>query len=165
MTESHRIYLDIQLRPHRSLSPRAFRNLMLTVAVVLFLISFGFFLVGAWPILGFAGLDFILLYVAFRVNMNEAKRLEHIMLSDKGLEIRRISPKGDVQTTHIEPNWLQVAAIRRRGKTDAVRLRSHGRDIFIGGFLGRKGCKKLASDLERAVSEYRAGWPTAQRAL
>lgn len=157
MAPETEIYLDVQLRPHRSLSPRGFRNLILFVAIVLFVISFAFFLVGAWPILGFAGLDFILLYYAFRVNSNEAKRLEHIRLTSKGLEIRRVSPKGEEEITSLEPNWLQVAAIKRRGKSSAVRLRSHGKDIFIGSFLGPKGCKKLAADIQKAVEEYRVG--------
>ncbi|MTI11153.1 DUF2244 domain-containing protein [Curvivirga aplysinae] len=157
MTKDVEVYLDVKLRPHRSLSPRGFRNLLLFIAIILFFISFAFFLIGAWPILGFAGLDFILLYYAFKVNMNEARRLEHIRLTSQGLEIRRVSPKGEEKVTSIEPNWLQVAAIKRRGKSSAVRLRSHGKDIFVGSFLGPKACKKLADDIQQAVDEYRVG--------
>lgn len=158
MPKQAEVYLDVKIRPYRSLSPKGFRNLILFVAAVLSVISFAFFLIGAWPILGFAGLDFILLYYAFKINLNEAKRVEHLrMTSKKGLEIRRITPKGEEQYTAIEPNWLQVQAIRRKGKSDAVRLRSHGKDIFIGTFLSRQACKRLAADIQDAVERYRVG--------
>ena len=157
MTEAKEIYLDVQLRPHRSLSPRGLRNLILFIAAILFVISVAFLMIGAWPIVGFAGLDFILLYYAFKVNMKEARRLEHIMITSNGLELRRVEPSGEETITSIEPNWLQVAAIKRRGKNSAVRLRSHGKDIFVGSFLGPKGCKKLAADIQQAVEAYRVG--------
>ncbi|HKK29208.1 MAG TPA: DUF2244 domain-containing protein, partial [Alphaproteobacteria bacterium] len=49
--------LDAVLSPHRSLAPRGFLILMGAVAAVSFATGLLFASMGAWPILGFFGLD------------------------------------------------------------------------------------------------------------
>lgn len=155
MQQEQIVYLDIKIHPHRSLSIQGMKNLLIVIGFILFLISFAFFLIGAWPIVGFAGLDFILLYYAFKSNINAAKRFEHILISTDGLTIRKVSEKGLEEIIKIEPNWLQINLIKRKGQTDALRLRTHGQDVFIGSFLNRTACKDLASRIKSAIEEYK----------
>ena len=54
------------LWPHRSLSRAGFRVFMIVVALVSTFASLPFFIMGAWPVVGFFGLDVLLLYLAFR---------------------------------------------------------------------------------------------------
>ena len=63
------------LRPHRSLSPRGFRRLMVAVGCVSTFASLPFFLSGAWPIIGFFGLDVLGLWLAFRWSYRTARAL------------------------------------------------------------------------------------------
>ena len=48
---------DERLQPHRSLGPRGFRILMLGCCVLSTLYSLPFYLMGAWPVVGFNGAD------------------------------------------------------------------------------------------------------------
>ncbi len=45
------------LHPHRSLSPYGFRLLLIGVGLCSTILSVHFFLLGAWPVIGFFGLD------------------------------------------------------------------------------------------------------------
>lgn len=56
------------LTPHRSLSPRGFLILMSVLATVSFATGLLFASIGAWPVLGFFGLDVGIIYLAFRLN-------------------------------------------------------------------------------------------------
>ena len=48
---------DATLRPHRSLGPKQFRILMAVTFCASAALSLPFYLMGAWPIIGFLGLD------------------------------------------------------------------------------------------------------------
>ena len=61
-------FLDITVLPYRSLSKKGFKYLMLCVAAVFFTIGVFFWIIGAWPVFGFLGLDVLLLYYAFKMN-------------------------------------------------------------------------------------------------
>src|SRR5690606_40066821 len=58
------VLFEALLTPHRSLSPRGFVILMSAIASVAFLAGLTFFLLGAWPVIGFMGLEVLLVWVA-----------------------------------------------------------------------------------------------------
>ncbi len=58
------------LTPHRSLGPKGFLILMTALSVVSFIAGMAFYLSGAWPVLGFFGLDVVLVYVAFKAELS-----------------------------------------------------------------------------------------------
>ena len=60
------------LTPHRSLGSVGFVVLMSIIAVVSFAGGAVFYVVGAWPVGFFFGLDAVLIYWAFRVNYRAA---------------------------------------------------------------------------------------------
>ena len=70
--------LELVLTPHRSLPRRGFAVLM--AALVLFNLVAGlvFLVVGAWPVIGFLGLDVLLVWLAFRMNYARARQSERI---------------------------------------------------------------------------------------
>ena len=51
-----------RVTPHRSLNRTGFTVLMAFVGVVSFVAGIAFYLMGAWPVLGFFGLDVLLIY-------------------------------------------------------------------------------------------------------
>ena len=53
-----------ELRPYRSLGPRGFLVLMTFISLVAFVAGIIFMRAGAWPVLGFFGLDVVLIYIA-----------------------------------------------------------------------------------------------------
>ena len=75
------------LTPHRSLSRNGFFILMGLVGAVNLVVAVMFVILGAWPIAGFAGLDVLLVWWAFRVNFADARKLE--VRGDGNVRIRR----------------------------------------------------------------------------
>ena len=149
------VYFDAELRPHRSLSPTGFTIVMVAAAALGFAIGTAFMIAGAWPVMGFCGLELLLLYVAFRLNCRSGRRYEHIRLTDGGLEIHRYGPKGDVRSSEIEPNWLRVDIGVAPPHKGQLVLSSHGRAVTIGGFLGPDEKIELATALRAAIERYR----------
>ena len=149
------VYFDAELRPHRSLSPTGFAIVMVAAAALGFAIGTAFMIAGAWPVMGFCGLELLLLYVAFRLNYRSGRRYEHIRLTDGGLEIHRYGPKGDVRSSEIEPNWLRVDIGVAPPHKGQLVLSSHGRAVTIGGFLGPDEKIELATALRAAIERYR----------
>ncbi len=96
------------LTPHRSLNRTGFLVLMGFVSVVSFAAGFAFWLMGAWPVFGFFGLDVLLIYWAFRVNFRRAKATEEILVTPSELRVRRVSHRGHVAEWVLNPLWVQL---------------------------------------------------------
>ena len=64
------------ITPHRSLGSTGFLMLMLLVGGISFVAGLVFVIAGAWPVMGFFGLDVLLIYWAFRVNYRRARAYE-----------------------------------------------------------------------------------------
>src|SRR3982074_1881857 len=67
------------LMPHRSLNRAGFLVLMGFLSAVSFAAGLAFLLMGAWPVLGFFGLDVLAIYWAFRINFRDARATEVIL--------------------------------------------------------------------------------------
>jgi uncharacterized membrane protein len=152
------VYFDATLSPHRSLSPRGFLILMSAIGGTGFLIGFGFFMVGAWPVAGFCGLEILLVYLAFRLNYRESRRREHLRLARPGgLEIERIAPNGETRAARLEPTWLRVEIDNPPEPDSQLRLIAHGRAVIVGSFLSAGERAELAEALRAAITRYRGG--------
>ena len=73
----------ITLWPHRSLSQRGFLIVMTAIATLCFIVGTGFFLLGAWPVIGFLGLEFVAVYLAFHYNYRAARAHEQLLIHEK----------------------------------------------------------------------------------
>ena len=60
-------YLDIKIYPNQSLTPKGLLLLMFLITIPASFIGITFFILGAWPVLGFMGLEVLLIYIAFKV--------------------------------------------------------------------------------------------------
>src|ERR1700712_1107215 len=96
-----------ELMPHRSLSRTGFLVLMGFVGFVSFAAGLAFWLMGAWPVFGFFGLDVLAVYWAFRINFRHAKAIEEIRVTPTELHLRRVSHRGDVVEFLLNPLWGQ----------------------------------------------------------
>lgn len=159
MNESRRtdaVLFDAVLRPHRSLAPRGFVILMAALCAVGFAAGLAFFLIGAWPVVGFLGLDVALVYVAFRVNYRRAKMYESLRLTRQDLVVERVGHHGETTTWTFLPYWLQVETDEPPRHDGQLTLRSHGRSLAIGRFLSAAERRDLARALRRALDAARA---------
>lgn len=146
------------LRPHRSLSPRGFAILMLAIGACTTAIGFSFWLLGAWPIVGFCGLDLLLIQIAFHMNFRAARAAEEISLTHDRLSVRRVSASGIATESAFNPYWARLEVDRHPefGVT-GVRIASHGQRMNLAQFLGPREREAFADDLNAALAKVRAG--------
>ena len=149
------VLFDAVLTPHRSLSRRGFRLLMAGAGVVSLAVSAGFFLIGAWPVVGFFGVDLLLLYAAFRANFRAARLYETVTLTRQALTVARVSPRGDAQRWRFQPAWLRVFMADPPEHDSPLTLRGQGRDLYIGSFLTAAERLELAHALQSALNRAR----------
>ncbi|MDP6706646.1 MAG: DUF2244 domain-containing protein [Alphaproteobacteria bacterium] len=154
-TATDAFHFDVVLHPHRSLSPTGFYALMAFVSVVCFGAGLAFMAIGAWPVLGFLGLDVLAIYVAFRLSYRSGRLFERLHLSDRALSVSRVHPNGRTENWQLPPNWLRVQLDGGGHGPGAVRLRSHGREIAVGRFLSPEERRSLAEALEEALRRWR----------
>ena len=83
-----------RLHPHRSLSQRNFRLLMMIFAGSAFFTSVPFVILGAWPVAGFMGLDVLIFWLAFRANFRAARAYEDVVVTPLELAIDKVPVKG-----------------------------------------------------------------------
>jgi len=148
---------SVVLTPYRSLGPRGFLALMAVLCTMSFIAGLVFWLAGAWPVVGFMGLDVALVYVAFRLNYRDARAAEEISLTRERLVVRRIAADGEASVIELNPYWARLEVERRPGAgVTRLRLASHGKRFAIGAFLGPDERQTLAVRLAAALAEARA---------
>ncbi len=145
------------LTPHRSLSPNGFFLLMAAVAAVSFTAGIAFLMAGAWPVLGFFGLDVLLVYWAFRVNYRSARLYEQVNLTSDRLTLTRVSPSGREKSWEFNPYWVRCHILARSGRASQLSLRSHGKTLIFGSFLSSEEKEDFATSLSGALQDARGG--------
>jgi uncharacterized membrane protein len=145
------------LTPYRSLGKTGFLVLMLVLCAVSFATGMVFLLAGAWPVLGFFGLDVALVYVAFRLNYRSGRLYETVDLTPALLAWTRVHPSGRREVFECNPYWARIA-LREwpDGRTD-LRIVSQGKELVFGRFLTDSERRALATALTGALIDARGG--------
>jgi len=149
--------LDVVLRPHRSLSARGFWLLMALLSSISFVGGIVLWAIGAWPVIGFVGVDIALVYIAFRASYARAHEYERLHLTPQRLTIERVDHWGQVSRVELQPYWLRVELSGSLEEGNRLALASHGRSVTIGGFLAPAERERVAALLRRGLAEARAG--------
>ncbi len=146
------------LTPHRSLSRTGFLVLMAFLSVVSFAAGLAFLLMGAWPVLGFFGLDVLAIYWAFRINFRHARASEEISVTPSELRVRRVSHRGHVVEFVLNPLWVRLdQKTHAEFGIEKLYLVSKGRHISIARFLGPDEKASFAKALMAALAAARRG--------
>lgn len=150
--------LSLRLKPHRSLTQRNFRILIILFAGTSLLSCLPFILMGAWPVAGFMGLDVAALYFAFRANFRAAHAYEDLCITPFELRFAKVSAKGARAEWRFNPAWVRLDREEHEEfGTQRLTFVSRGSSVEIGPFLGPKEKANLASNLSRALAEARRG--------
>lgn len=144
------------LTPHRSLSPFGFVVLMSLISLVSFVVGLYFLLLGAWPIMGFFGLDVLLIYIAFRLNYRSGREYETVDLSPDLLKLTRVDPAGRAKTYDFNPYWVRVGLTEEHDGRNIMWLASHGRELVFGRFLSDEERREFAEALGLALANARS---------
>jgi len=154
-----KVLFDAILTPHRSLSPRGFAILMAIAASIGFAFGAGFILLGAWPIFGFCGAEWLLFYFCFRHNFRAERVSERIRLTPDRLTVERRDRRGRLQSWSFQPYWLRVELDEHEDSSSVLALASHGRRLAIAGFLSPPERLDLALALRSALAAMKSPSP------
>lgn len=146
------------LTPHRSLGGVGFVVLMSVIAIVSFAGGVAFYLIGAWPVGFFFGLDALLIYVAFRVNYRAADAYEEVTVTPSELRVRKVTHRGKVSEWSLNPVWVRLER-ETHEEFGVMRLLlvSQGRKLAVGSFLGPHEKESFAVALSAAIGEAKRG--------
>ncbi len=147
--------LNITVLPYRSLSKKGFRYLMLCVAAVFFSIGVFFWIIGAWPVFGFLGLDVLLLYYAFKMNYKSGEIFENLIIIKEKLLITRNFPSGKIQSWDLEPYWTKAELLKANSHNHNLIIKSKNKVVMIGSFLNFKDKKRLMKKINEALKQYK----------
>ena len=147
-----------RVTPHRSLNRTGFLVLMTFIGAVSFVAGIAFWLMGAWPVLGFFGLDVLVIYWAFRINFRSADATEDIVVTPSELRVRRVSHRGRLIEWSFNPLWVQL---EQTGDPEFgiehLYLVSRGRRVSVGHFLGPDEKASFAKALLAALQTAKRG--------
>jgi uncharacterized membrane protein len=128
------------------------------LSAVSFAAGLAFLLMGAWPVLGFFGLNVLAIYWAFRTNFRDAKATEEIWVTLSELRVRRVSHRGRVVEFVLNPLWVQLdQKTHAEFGIEKLYLVSKGRRVSIASFLGPDEKASFAKALLAALQTARRG--------
>ena len=146
------------ITPHRSLGSTGFLLVMLLVGGVSFAAGTLFFLLGAWPVVGFFALDVLLIYWAFRVNYRAAAAYEQVTVTPSELKVRHVTHRGQVSEWTLNPLWSRLdRESNPEFGIEQLFLVSRGKKLSIAGFLGAQEKESFADALAAALGEVKRG--------
>jgi len=146
------------ITPHRSLGNVGFLVLMAAVGGVSFAAGLLFFLMGAWPVMGFFGLDVLLIYWAFRINYRAALAYEEVSVTCSELKVRKVSHRGEVAEWTLNPLWVRLdRETHEEFGIERLFLVSRGRKVPVAGFLSPREKESFAAALGAAIGEAKRG--------
>jgi len=146
------LFMDAVLRPHRSLSLRAFKTMLIAVIAVNVVVAVAFVSQGAFPVAGFLGLDVLALWLAFRWNYRAAQAAEYVRVAPGQVHVAAVDKDGAATHWVINPVWARVA---RDGR--GVLIRDGAGQLRVGAFLSPKECQTFAAALDAALWRAKRG--------
>lgn len=145
-----------RLSPYRSLSPIGFNLLMIAIVAVSFFAGLAFWLMGAWPVVGFFGLDIILIQLAFRLNYRAARAYEEVEVTRDSLTVKKVSASGRTRQYQFNPYWARLEIDRRPDRLiSGLRIASHGKRLEVASFLGPDERESFSAAFSAALVEAR----------
>ena len=143
------------ITPHRSLGPRGLRWICGFLGFLSLLVSTGLWFAGAWPVIGFTGLEVLLAIFLLLRHAAVKGDSEVLMLSDDGLRI--VKTRRGVRTEMAVPaGWLRASLEERPGRIPALLLRSRRFAVEVATTLGEEEKRDLALSLRQALERQRS---------
>jgi uncharacterized membrane protein len=155
-TASQPVLFKAICTPARSLGPKGMR--VLCVALLgLSAVTGGMFLaMGAWPIIGFTGIEAALVLGLVATHRRwSARAAEVLILTGERLTIHRTDGRGRQEQIEIDPYWARLRLEERPGRVSLLVLRQRGSEVEIGRLLGDEQKRDLAGALEEALRRLR----------
>ena len=149
------MYMDAEIRPHRSLSERGFVILIAVVTLANCCSAAVFVYMGAIYVPIFLGADVLAVIVAFIASFRAARQVQRVQVTAR-----------DVTVTHETPTWskvvwesptafTRVAVDREEGRAVGVRLALSDRQLPLAQALSPRERGEFAAALQKAIWDAR----------
>jgi uncharacterized membrane protein len=145
--------MDAVIQPNRSLSARGMWIVLGVFAVFNLWVAAFLYLIGAWPVPIFLGLDFVGVLIAFRIYRGFAATTERVRVDADRIVVSHETARRRLTV------WTSSTAFTRVGfdgeAEHGARLFLHlsGRSVQIGQALGSGERVRLAERLNRAIAD------------
>lgn len=124
------------LTPHRSLTPAGKRIVISLVVAMALVPGLVFYVAGAWPVVGFMGLDVLAIWLAMTISLRGGKSYEVLTLWPGALELKKVDPRGETETLGFVPTTVRFLIDRDfNERVTALWLREGDRRVPLGAFL------------------------------
>jgi uncharacterized membrane protein len=136
-------------KPNCSMTPKQLAWLYLSIVFVTLGISTGFCMFGLWMVLPFAGLELLIVAVAFLVYARHAGDYEQIVLNGRELSIT-VMNGSRVSTVNLNPCWTRVSLSGQ--SKPLLKLESGDSSVLFGRFVDEVSRQRLLYELRRAIA-------------
>lgn len=146
---------DAVLYPNRSLPNAGFIAVMAVVIGANFIFGTYFYAIGAWPVIGFCGLDAFAVWLAFRLSYRQGRLRERVRVTRDEMLVARVLPSGHETRWRLHPYWTRVSIDRPIRHESQVRVTSRGGVLILGAFLSPEERGRFADALSGALGRAR----------
>lgn len=148
------VFMDAEIRPHRSLSQRGFIVLISVVTLVNCICAGVFLAMGALFVPFFLGLDVLAVLVAFLVSYGAAKQIERVLVTDRSVRITYETPKAVRLVWESPTAFTRVNLYADDDQLQDLRVALSGKEAQVAKALGPVQKAEFADALKGAI--YRA---------
>ena len=138
---------QIDIKPNKSLNQKQIILFLTITGILIFFIGVRFVIVGAWPILIFGIIEFILLVFCTYLYVNFTKRKERIILDHQEMKIQKLDDKEIVSDQSYNLYWSNI-----KNNRDNLTLNYAGQKKIFAKFLNPQRRLKLKKIIERYKS-------------
>lgn len=142
--------LRFELTANGSMSSRQIVVFLCAAGVVMGTIAVGFTTLGLWLVIPFSGAEWLLLAYAFKLSLESSSVREVLTIGDSSVVLER--GRTELKPVHrFQRTWLAVVLNKPkyRGHPSQLILRSHGRQVEVGGFLVEAEREMLERELRK----------------
>ena len=142
----------ISLSPNSSLVGIYRTIFLLSITLVCGGIGIIFYFFGAALILPFAGLELMILFIAFYLSFKWSSNKEKIYISQDIVKVERGTNKAEYSWKEFR-TFTYFKIKKERDKTIRLSFRSKGNDIYIGDFLNEDDKKILKDEIKSIIED------------
>ena len=149
------VYLDAVLEPPRSLSTRGLNRVMMMLGAFSAVFSLGFLLVGAWPVVGFLGVEILALWMVFQWSFRAQTARTYVRVTADEVDVRKVDGWGRERRASMASHFARVEFDRTATGPNALRLATSRSSYPLGEFLTPRERETFARRLMQAISDAR----------
>ena len=149
------IVLEAFMSPNVAERLTTVRWILILFGILCALVGIVFTLFGARPVLGFMGVDIVLIIVAYRYCVRSSRVKEQLILSGQNVLFRRVDRNGNISISSFETLWLRAEIRHENEWSNRLILASKGRSMEVGTFLAPTEKMKLLDSLKNALNSLR----------